>query len=322
MATGKWSKTLIALAIAGAFGLRPVIAQDQPESGATAESNPSAPSEKPDSLGSELDFLLDDTASEPATPATTAPQPEAAATPAPTSQPETSPAEPAQDPADPIAESESETRAQLVRQARSSAIEEIVVTARRTAENVQDVPIAITAMSSEDLRREQINSPQDLQGRVPSLVVGPNNQMRNTETPTVRGQGSQFGAPPGVVMYMSEVPLVADPIANYQGGPGKFFDLANVQVLKGSQGTLFGRNTTGGAMLLEPQKPTDEVYGSVSVGATSLSGRSYEGVVNTPMEIPRSSASAGRYSSATASPGTWRQARTTTARAIGPVALA
>ncbi|AXQ28547.1 TonB-dependent receptor [Solimonas sp. K1W22B-7] len=168
-------------------------------------------------------------------------------------------------------------------------LEEIVVTARRTAESQQDVPIAISAMSADDLRRDQINSPQDLQGRVPSLLVGSGSQMRNTETPTIRGQGAQFGASAGVVVYLGEVPLPADPVASYQGGAGKFFDLSNVQILKGSQGTLFGRNTTGGALLLEPQKPQDEFSASLRAGVMSLAGdgnlmgHSYEMVLNTPI---------------------------------------
>jgi iron complex outermembrane receptor protein len=169
------------------------------------------------------------------------------------------------------------------------SIEEVVVTARRTAESQQDVPIAISAMSSDDLRREAINSPQDLQGRVPSLLVGAGSQMRNTETPTIRGQGAQFGASPGVVIYLGEVPLPSDPVANYQGGAGKFFDLGNVQVLKGSQGTLFGRNTTGGALLLEPQKPQEGFSGLLRAGAMSISGegglngQTYEAVLNVPI---------------------------------------
>ena len=168
------------------------------------------------------------------------------------------------------------------------AIDEIVVTARRTEENLQDVPVAIAAMSSEDLRREQINSPSDLNGRVPSLVISSGSQMRNTETPTIRGQGAQYGASPGVIIYLAEVPLPSDPVANYQGGPGKFFDLGNLQVLKGSQGTLFGRNTTGGALLLEPQRPTEGFSGSLRAGTQMLSeddlrGESYEAVFNTPL---------------------------------------
>jgi iron complex outermembrane receptor protein len=165
----------------------------------------------------------------------------------------------------------------------SVGLETVVVTARRAAENAQDVPVAISAMSADDLRREQINTPQDLQGRVPSLVIGSNSQMRNTETPTIRGQGAQYGASPGVIIYYGEVALPSDPVANNQGGPGKFFDLANVQILKGSQGTLFGRNTTGGALLLEPHRPERSFSASLRAQGTTYSGQGYEGVLNTPL---------------------------------------
>jgi len=164
-----------------------------------------------------------------------------------------------------------------------AGIEEVIVTARRTAESLQDVPVAISAMSAADLQREQINTPQDLQGRVPSLVVGANSQMRNTESPTIRGQGAQFGASPGVVIYMGEVALPSDPVANNQGGPGKFFDLSRLEILKGSQGTLFGRNTTGGAMLLEPTRPENSFFASLRAGVSNYSGQSYEGVLNVPL---------------------------------------
>ncbi|HET8881476.1 MAG TPA: TonB-dependent receptor plug domain-containing protein, partial [Solimonas sp.] len=74
--------------------------------------------------------------------------------------------------------------------AASAGIAEVIVTARRTAENLQDVPVAVSAMNAADLQREQINTPQDLQGRVPSLVISSGSQMRNTESPTIRGQGA------------------------------------------------------------------------------------------------------------------------------------
>ncbi|HSW13771.1 MAG TPA: TonB-dependent receptor plug domain-containing protein [Solimonas sp.] len=162
-------------------------------------------------------------------------------------------------------------------------IEEIVVSARRVAESQQDVPVAISAMSADDMRRDAINSPQDLQGRVPSLVVGTSSQMRNTEAPAIRGQGTDFGSSPGVIIYFAETPQPSDPIASNQGGPGKFLDLSNIQILKGSQGTLFGRNTTGGAMLLEPRKPEEGFSGSLRAEGTSFSGRGYEGVLNLPL---------------------------------------
>jgi len=173
---------------------------------------------------------------------------------------------------------------------RRSAIEEVIVTARRTEESQQDVPIAISAMSADDLQREAISSATDLNGRVPSLVIHTNSQMRNTETPTVRGQGAQFGASAGVIIYFAEAPLPADPVANYQGGAGKFFDLGSLQILKGSQGTLFGRNTTGGALLLEPKKPQEDFSVSLQAGAVTLpgpdgevSGQNYSAVLNLPL---------------------------------------
>lgn len=162
-------------------------------------------------------------------------------------------------------------------------IEEIVVSARRTEENMQDVPVTISAMSASDLQRESINSVQNLQGKVPSLVISTNSQMRSTETPSIRGQGAQFGAAPGVIIYFAETPLPSDLVANNQGGPGKFFDLQNLQVLKGSQGTLFGRNTTGGALLLEPTRPQDDFSASLRTDGSTLAGIGYEAVVNVPV---------------------------------------
>lgn len=163
------------------------------------------------------------------------------------------------------------------------AIDEVIVTARRTAESQQDVPVSITAFSADSLAREQINGAQDLQGRVPSMTIGSNSLGRNTETPTVRGQGASFGSSPGVVIYFAEVPVPSDYPGNGQGGPGKFFDVSNLQVLKGSQGTLFGRNTTGGALLIEPHKPEDTFSSSLSAEGSSYSGQSYEAIINVPL---------------------------------------
>ncbi len=205
-----------------------------------------------------------------------APAPEAPATPPPASQ-QAGTAQP-QEPAIPVTPPAEQPAQQEVQ-----GLETVIVTARRKAENLQDVPVAISAMGDQDLKREQINSPQDLQGRVPSLVIGTGSQMRNTETPTIRGQGTQYGAPPGVVIYFAEVPLPSDPVASNQGGPGKFFDLSTVQILKGSQGTLFGRNTTGGAMLLEPHKPEKDFSASLEAGGTTYSGYNSDGVLNLPL---------------------------------------
>lgn len=166
-------------------------------------------------------------------------------------------------------------------------IEEIVVTARRTQENIQEVPLSITALSSDDLARESISTAQDLMGKVGSMTIGANGAMRNSEAPNIRGQGATFGAGPGVAMYWAEVPLPLDSFANNQGGPGMFFDLENIQVLKGPQGTLFGRNTTGGALVLEPAKPKDTFSARIQGETGNYNARGYEFVVNTPVYSDR-----------------------------------
>ena len=166
----------------------------------------------------------------------------------------------------------------------ASGESEIIVTAQRRAERAQDVPISITAFSSERLRQQNINSPQDLQASVPSLVIGANGSAsRETETPTLRGQGATFQASPGVVMYLNEVPLPAPNTLSQQGGPGNFIDLENMQVLAGPQGTLFGRNTTGGAILLVPHKPTNEFGGSLQVQYGNYDNKQIEAVLNVPV---------------------------------------
>jgi iron complex outermembrane recepter protein len=171
--------------------------------------------------------------------------------------------------------------------ATATGLEEIVVTARRKEENLQDVPLAIAAFSADDLARESINSAQDLFGKIGSMVIGANATTRNAQVPTIRGQGATFGGGAGVVMYWDEVALPADSFSNNQGGPGMFFDLQSMQVLKGPQGTLFGRNTTGGAILLDPVKPQDTFAARVQGETGNLNSRGYEGVLNVPLVTDR-----------------------------------
>ena len=161
---------------------------------------------------------------------------------------------------------------------------DIIVTAQRRAERAQDVPIAITAFSSERLEQQGIAKEQDLQASVPSLVVGPNgNYSRESQSFTIRGQGATFQASPGVVVYLNEVPLPASITLGQQGGPGNFVDLENLQVLSGPQGTLFGRNTTGGAVLLVAKKPTNQFGGWVQGRIGNYETNELEGALNVPI---------------------------------------
>lgn len=168
--------------------------------------------------------------------------------------------------------------------AEEAGVAEIIVTANRREERAQDVPISITAISAESIRERGLTNLQDLQASVPSLVVGPNGQAsRDVMSPSIRGQSASFQGSPAVVVYMNEVPLPSAITLSGQGGPGTFVDLQNVQVLAGVQGTLFGRNTTGGAILLTPAKPTDKLEGHVQVGFGNYNMVESEAVLNLPI---------------------------------------
>jgi iron complex outermembrane receptor protein len=163
-------------------------------------------------------------------------------------------------------------------------VSEVVVTAQRREERAQEVPIVISVFSPERLQQQGVVEAQDLQATVPSLVVGNNgNPSREAQSFTIRGQGATFQASPGVVVYMNEVPLPAAISVPQQGGPGNFVDLENVQVLNGPQGTLFGRNTTGGAVLLVPHRPTNDFEGYAQAQLGNYENQQFEGVVNLPI---------------------------------------
>ena len=168
-----------------------------------------------------------------------------------------------------------------------NAIEDIVVTANRREEAIQSVPVAITAIDGNALREQNISSASDLLGRVPSLSVQPNGTQRDAEGVTIRGQGQTYLAPVGVVNYFAEVPLIQGSIIANQGGPGAFFDLQSLQVLRGPQGTLFGKNTTGGALLLGPHKPTDRLEGYMQGQFGNYDDRELEAVINVPIVSDR-----------------------------------
>ena len=140
---------------------------------------------------------------------------------------------------------------------------DIVVTARRVEERLQDVPISMTVLNQEQVANRNIVSGNDLATYTPSLSA---NSRFGAETAAfaIRGFTQENFTSPSVGTYFADVigPRANGGTAGGNGaGVGQFFDLQNVQVLKGPQGTLFGRNTTGGAVLIVPQKPTDEFGG-------------------------------------------------------------
>jgi len=143
---------------------------------------------------------------------------------------------------------------------------EILVTARRREETLQETPIAISAFSAEQLQARQITQTQDLERITPSLQFKPAGQLSGNSAASVvfiRGVGQVdpgAAVDPGVGIYIDEVY-----VGRSVGGTIEFGDIASVEVLRGPQGTLFGRNTIGGAILVRTRTP--------ELGETSLSGR-------------------------------------------------
>jgi iron complex outermembrane recepter protein len=165
----------------------------------------------------------------------------------------------------------------------NSGLEDVVVTARRVQERLQDVPIAITALSGAELESKGITSLYNLQTYVPSLRVTTFNNP-DTLVVGIRGQRNsqvQPGQDPSIGVYFSDVPT------GFQVGLNTgMFDLSDIQVLKGPQGTLFGRNSTGGAVLINPAKPTNTFEGYVKAGFVDVdkgTGETGQAVVNVPL---------------------------------------
>ncbi len=154
---------------------------------------------------------------------------------------------------------------------------EITVTARRRSEALSRVPISITSLAGAEITQRNVSSQSDLQRTVPGLTIR-TGQSDNVLTFTIRGQGVDTfsSSQPAVLTYFNEVPLSSYSASN-------FYDLESIQVLKGPQGTLFGRNTTGGAVLYTSAKPKDQFEGYVSAGIGNYNDRRLEGVLNLPL---------------------------------------
>jgi iron complex outermembrane receptor protein len=161
--------------------------------------------------------------------------------------------------------------------AAANGLDEIIVTARRRSEGAESVPATISALGSEALTELGIHSEEDLQSSVSGLTVRAGispNQLNYS----MRGESldAYSGSPPGVIPYTNEVPITANTAT-------AFYDLENVQVLKGPQGTLFGRNSTGGAVLFQTARPKNDWDGYASIQYGNLDRVIAEGATDLPI---------------------------------------
>ena len=141
-------------------------------------------------------------------------------------------------------------------------LEEIVVTARKVAENIQDTPISITAFSAATIDKLGMKDMTDIAMRAPGLNYGNFGDIKLSPT-SLRGVVSSSGSAgqdPAVGVYVDEVF-----IGQGADAPLDLYDIERVEILRGPQGTLYGRNTIGGVINLTTKAPTDEFEGSAEV---------------------------------------------------------
>jgi iron complex outermembrane receptor protein len=160
-----------------------------------------------------------------------------------------------------------------------AVLAEIVVTAQKREQSLEDVPIAVTALSGDDLISQQIDNLGGLQARVPNLSLSVGDSMNAVAF--IRGVGQRENiafADPGVGIYVDDVYL-----GRAQGAFLNVLDVDRIEVLRGPQGTLYGRNTIGGAIRYVSAKPTNEPSGWAEVTAGNFDRRDFKASISGPL---------------------------------------
>jgi iron complex outermembrane receptor protein len=163
----------------------------------------------------------------------------------------------------------------------ANVLEEVVVTARKRQESLQETPIAISAMSGDQMAQNGVNNSADLRAVVPNVDIYSGNGTTGAGNIFIRGVGARntgVNYDSGVGIYLDDIYL-----SRPDGAILDNVDVANLQVLRGPQGTLFGKNTTGGAILYSTNKPTDKFEGRADVRVGSLNRLDGKLTVNVPL---------------------------------------
>ncbi|KFN51946.1 hypothetical protein N790_03965 [Arenimonas malthae CC-JY-1] len=150
-------------------------------------------------------------------------------------------------------------------QATAATLDTIEVTARRRTESIQDVPVAVSAFSEDALKDLQATNVDGLQGAVPNMNIVQGRGSSNSVNVFIRGIGQPDALQtfdPGVGMYVDDVYY-----SRINGALFSLFDVSQVEVLRGPQGTLYGKNSTGGAVKITTRNPFDDEGGAVELTA-------------------------------------------------------
>ncbi|MCK9541021.1 MAG: TonB-dependent receptor [Novosphingobium sp.] len=165
--------------------------------------------------------------------------------------------------------------------AHDAGLDEIVVTARKKAENLQDTPVAITSFSQEELAARNILDIRGLAQGTPGMALEQNPRSSMAFSVVLRGQLTRDA----VITNDQSIGLYIDDVyrARTQGAITGLFDVQQIQVLRGVQGTLFGRNNTGGAILISTVPPQYELGAKAVLAFGNFDATRFEGVVNVPI---------------------------------------
>jgi iron complex outermembrane receptor protein len=163
--------------------------------------------------------------------------------------------------------------------ASGATLETVTVTSSKIGGDVQNIPISITALSQEQLTATQTAGGPDLIKQVPNMTFTKTNfsgysiQLRGIGT-----QAISVTTDPAVAVAFNDIPFIRNHFFEQE-----FYDVSSVQVLRGPQGTLYGRNATAGVVNLESAKPTDQFEAMVSADIGNYGNRRFEGMINVPI---------------------------------------
>lgn len=198
---------------------------------------------------------------------------------------------PLADPQQPAA-STAQTQAKKANPADTQKLAEVVVTAEKKAENIQKVPIAITAFSGEDLINRHIETGGDLVTATPNVSFSKTNfASYNFQIRGIGTQALSVTTDPAVAISFNDTPMIRNRLFEQE-----YFDVSNVQVLRGPQGTLFGRNATAGVVNMIPNLPSFDGFESWLKGETgNYSSKRFSGMVNVPISDTLAFRAAGAW---------------------------
>lgn len=164
----------------------------------------------------------------------------------------------------------------------AGALEEIVVSAQRRTERLQDVPIAVTAMTAEELEQRRVSTLFDVLRTTPNVSFTTNGGNEARADISIRGIGNQGGAVSPFALYVDDFSIifgVAQSLGSARAFDANLFDFERVEVLRGPQGTYFGKNALGGAINVITKKPEPEFGGTISADYALEGTDSYDGPV-------------------------------------------